>query len=141
MNDASLKGGNAGAPVAGNLENEVKASLVGGRLPCVAAFKVAEKLKVSRGQVGEMANALGLRIVDCQLGCFGTKKATHTDITGKEAPKALAEKVKSASNDGELPCAAAFKVAGQLKVTPKEVGDAATLLKIRIVRCQLGCFP
>jgi hypothetical protein len=35
------------------------------------AFEVAAKLGVPRREVGEAANELGLKIVDCQLGCFG----------------------------------------------------------------------
>ena len=43
--------------------------------------------------------------------------------------------------DGKLPCAVAFKIARKLKVTPRQVGDAANRLNIKIVSCQLGCFP
>ncbi|GAH74311.1 unnamed protein product [marine sediment metagenome] len=52
------------------LEEELKASLVNGRLPCAVAFKVARKLKVPPRQVGETANKLDIKIVSCQLGCF-----------------------------------------------------------------------
>jgi len=52
------------------LEDELKASLVDGRLPCAVAFKIARKLKVSPGKVGEMANKLKVKIASCQLGCF-----------------------------------------------------------------------
>ena len=40
-------------------------------LPCAVAFEIADALDVPIGQVGEAANELGIRIVDCQLGCFG----------------------------------------------------------------------
>jgi hypothetical protein len=52
------------------LEEELKASLVDGRLPCAVAFKIAEKLKITPRQVGEAANKLDIKIVTCQLGCF-----------------------------------------------------------------------
>ena len=42
--------------------------------------------------------------------------------------------------DGKLPCAVAFKIARKLKITPKQVGDTANKLKIRVSNCQLGCF-
>ena len=52
------------------LAEEMRASLVNGRLPCAIAFKIAKKLKVSPRTVGDMANELGIKIASCQLGCF-----------------------------------------------------------------------
>jgi len=43
--------------------------------------------------------------------------------------------------NGRLPCAIAFKIARKLKVTPRQVGDTANRLNIKITSCQLGCFP
>jgi len=54
----------------GPLEEELKASLVDGRLPCAVAFKISKKLKVSPGEIGDMANKLKIKISKCQLGCF-----------------------------------------------------------------------
>ncbi len=55
--------------------------------------------------------------------------------------KALEEEMRASLVNGKLPCAVAFKIAKKLKVSPKEVGDAANELKIKIASCQLGCFP
>ena len=52
------------------LEEELKASLVDGRLPCAVAFKISRKLKVSPRKVGDMANRINAKISNCQLGCF-----------------------------------------------------------------------
>ncbi len=52
------------------LEDEIKASLVEGKLPCAVAFKVAKKLKVAPKEVGSAANELKIKISSCQLGCF-----------------------------------------------------------------------
>ena len=52
------------------IEEELKASLVDGKLPCAVAFKLAEKLNVTPRQVGDTANRLGIKIANCQLGCF-----------------------------------------------------------------------
>ncbi len=52
------------------LEEEIRASLIDGRLPCAVAFKIARKLKVSPRQVGDAANKLNIKIAGCQLGCF-----------------------------------------------------------------------
>jgi len=52
------------------LEEEMRASLANGKLPCAAAFRIAKKLKVSPRQVGDAANRLNIKISSCQLGCF-----------------------------------------------------------------------
>lgn len=53
----------------------------------------------------------------------------------------LEERLKASLVNGKLPCAVAFQLAGELKVSRKEVGEAANQLKIKISQCQLGCFP
>jgi hypothetical protein len=52
------------------VEDEMRASLVNGKLPCAVAFQIAKKLKVSPRQVGDAANRLKIKISSCQLGCF-----------------------------------------------------------------------
>jgi hypothetical protein len=52
------------------VEDEMRASLVNGKLPCAVAFRIAKKLKVSPKQVGDAANRLKIKISSCQLGCF-----------------------------------------------------------------------
>jgi hypothetical protein len=42
--------------------------------------------------------------------------------------------------DGKLPCSVARKIAEDLNIPYKDVGDAANDLGIRIKSCQLGCF-
>ena len=55
--------------------------------------------------------------------------------------KELDESIKASLVNGKLPCANAFKIAKQLKVSPKEVGKACNKLSVKISSCQLGCFP
>jgi len=43
-------------------------------VPCAAAFAIAEELGLPRLAVGRAADELGLKISDCQLGCFGAGK-------------------------------------------------------------------
>ena len=122
------------------LDKEIQASLLNGRLPCAVAFKMAGKLDVTPGIVGDKANELKIRIINCQLGCFDLEKATHPGLDKMEIAAALAEELRASMIDQQLPCATAFEVAGKLKVSRQEVGDAATKLKIRLINCQLGCF-
>ena len=53
-----------------SLEEEIKGSLVDGRLPCAVAFKISENQGIGRRAVGDMANKLDIKIAKCQLGCF-----------------------------------------------------------------------
>jgi len=53
----------------------------------------------------------------------------------------LETKIKSALVDGRLPCAIAFRIAKEMKVSPRDVGKAADRLSVKLCACQLGCFP
>ncbi len=122
------------------LDQEIQASLVKGRLPCAVAFTITEKLDVTPRMVGNKANELKIRIIDCQLGCFAVEKATRPALDDMEIATALAEELRASMINRQLPCTAAFEVARKLKTSRKEVGDAATKLNIRLINCQLGCF-
>ena len=52
------------------LKAEITAHLVDGRLPCEAAWEIAKKLQIGKVQVSGAAEALGIKISSCQLGCF-----------------------------------------------------------------------
>lgn len=71
------------------------------------------------------------------------KQAGH--YAGKHGASAVIdplvrEAVLKRASKGELPCAAAFEVAKEVKVLPDAVGEAADLLELRLVKCQLGLF-
>ncbi|MBI4286647.1 MAG: hypothetical protein HY670_12230 [Chloroflexi bacterium] len=123
------------------LAQELKAAVRDNHVTCAVAWEIAGRHKVSKQHVGDILNQLRIRITDCQLGCFVVKKALHDDLFGKQVDQSVAERVESSLIKGCLPCAVTFKVAGDLGITPKEVGDAATLMRVHISRCQLGCFP
>ena len=53
----------------------------------------------------------------------------------------IEKEIQDSLVDGNLPCAVAFSIAKKLKVSPRQVGDAANKLNIKINSCQLGCFP
>jgi len=52
----------------------------------------------------------------------------------------LGKKITEALEDGKLPCPVAFKIAKELKITPKQVGEASDEMGVKICHCQLGCF-
>jgi hypothetical protein len=41
-----------------------------GRITCAAACRIADELGVPRKEVGRAADRAGIKIKDCQLGCF-----------------------------------------------------------------------
>lgn len=52
----------------------------------------------------------------------------------------IKQEIQKRAIDGRIDCAVARKIAEDLGVTYKEVGEAADKLGIKIKACQLGCF-
>ena len=52
----------------------------------------------------------------------------------------IAAAIREQAREGTLGCAAAFRIAKELDVTPLAVGRTADILEARLVRCQLGLF-
>ena len=67
----------------------------------------------------------------------GHYRAKHP--TAKLDPK-IAEAIKQKTEDGRITCSAAHKIAGELNVSPADVGVAIDLLETRLKKCQLGLF-
>lgn len=44
------------------------------RLPCAAVLELARRRGVPAHELGRLATEAGLKISDCQLGCFGRHK-------------------------------------------------------------------
>jgi len=53
-----------------NLEKALYEGLVNGRLPCVAAFTLAEQFAIPRMTVASACEGLGLKVCACQIGAF-----------------------------------------------------------------------
>ena len=58
------------ASVSESLKEAIHARLVEGRLPCRAAWEIAEEHGLSKLEVANAVEGLKLRISACQLGCF-----------------------------------------------------------------------
>jgi hypothetical protein len=52
------------------LEQAIHAELVDGKLPCSAAWEIADNLNISKMAVSSACEALNIRIASCQLGAF-----------------------------------------------------------------------
>ena len=67
---------------------------------------------------------------------------TFSDKHGADASidDTIKSKIIELAKEGELPCAVAFKIAKDMKVSPADVGKTLDLLDFRLVKCQLGLF-
>lgn len=61
--------------VAAELEAALRTEAGTDGLPCDAVWRVADQLGYSRLEASSAAEALGLRVSHCQLGCFPRPKA------------------------------------------------------------------
>ncbi|MEJ2091261.1 MAG: hypothetical protein P8X65_03615 [Syntrophobacterales bacterium] len=52
----------------------------------------------------------------------------------------LKSRIRAAAPEGRIPCAVAFKLAEELGIPRKELGNLLNELRIKIIQCQLGCF-
>jgi len=122
------------------LEDTVKASLKDGYLPCAVAFKIAKEAQVPKVAVGEMTDRLGIRVTNCQIGCFKVDKTIHDNSAHEDLDDGIVSKLNVLKENNELTCANVFGLAQQLKSTPMAIADAANLRDLKIHNCQLGCF-
>jgi hypothetical protein len=53
-----------------DVKAKIQAAAPEGKIPCAAAFRLAEELGISRKDLGEFLNELRIKIANCQLGCF-----------------------------------------------------------------------
>jgi hypothetical protein len=52
----------------------------------------------------------------------------------------VTSKIRAAAPEGKIPCATAFRLAEELGISRKELGNLLNELRIKIIQCQLGCF-
>jgi hypothetical protein len=121
------------------LADGVKASLRDGNLPCGAAFKIAAEMDVPRIAVGAMTDKLGVRVSNCQIGCFKVDKNIH-EVRHLEEDDSIASMLETLGNSGQLTCVNVHALAAELRMTPMAVADVASRRDMRIRQCQLGCF-
>ncbi len=55
--------------------------------------------------------------------------------------EAIIEKVKKRTKDGKIACKQALKIAEETNISSKDLGALLNELKIKVMNCQLGCFP
>jgi len=57
-------------PLPETLAQALRAAAVDGRVTCAQLWQLAEQFDMSRHEVGNAADTLGLKVKPCQLGCF-----------------------------------------------------------------------
>ncbi len=53
----------------------------------------------------------------------------------------LSEKVKKLSKNGKISCKQSLKLAEEAGISSRDLGELLNDLKIKVMGCQLGCFP
>ena len=72
---------------------------------------------------------------------MNAEASANFELGGDPLDGTIENEIQASLVNSRLPCAVAFKIARKLKVTPRQVGDIANRLNIKITSCQLGCFP
>ena len=80
--------------VRARLTDRVKESLHEGNLPCGTAFKIARDAGVPNIAVGEIADRLGIRVTNCQIGCFKVDKIIYPDNPDKKVDEDILAKLE-----------------------------------------------
>ena len=122
------------------LEETVKASLKDGYLSCPVAWEIAQTAKVPRIAIGEITDRLGVRITDCQLGCFKVDKTPYDSSLDKDRDKKIIAMLEQLKDNEQLTCTKAFDMAQQINVMPIMISNEANERGLKIHNCQLGCF-
>ncbi len=115
-----------------------------GTLWCPRALGLAARLGVEPIEIGRAADELGITMSHCQLGLFGHPADNPKGRIIKPAvdiPEELEELIRASAADGRIGCAEVFGLARKAGVGRLEAAGAVEGLTVKIINCQLGCFP
>jgi hypothetical protein len=132
--------GNLSGEALSQLEDSVKVAGKDGHIACLLGWKLAKDNGVSRLDVGAMIDKLGIRVTECQLGCFAVDKTPYAGLATEPTSAEVAHRVETLREKGDLTCSNAFALARELHVKPMSVADAANVMGYKLRQCQLGCF-
>jgi hypothetical protein len=111
-----------------------------GQISCAQVFTIAAESSIRPSEAGKAADLLKIKLAKCQLGLFGyTPEKSIVKPADKVSPE-LEAAIRGRLADGRLPCAEAWQIAEEHKLTKMDVSSAAEYLKIKIKPCQLGAF-
>jgi hypothetical protein len=52
------------------VEKAIREKAKGGKIPCARCMNIAEELRISRKEMGQILNEMKIKVSQCQLGCF-----------------------------------------------------------------------
>ena len=122
------------------LENAVKSNLKDGYLACPLAWTLAKKSDVPRIAIGAITDKLGVRITDCQLGCFKVDKTLYSEPPRETLDQEMIAELERLNSDKKLTCENAFELSSKYRQKPMVTGNEASARNMKIRNCQLGCF-
>ncbi len=111
-----------------------------GALTCRKAFEVAEELGVEPHIIGDFADQLGLKLIGCQLGLFGSPTGGKSIKPLDTVDADLKKEIESGLVNGRLPCSTAWAIAARLNLPKMTVSNACETLGLKVKPCQLGAF-
>ena len=132
--------GNLDKEMVSQLEDTVKASLKDGYLPCPVTWKIAKETNVPKITIGEITDRLGIRITNCQIGCFKIEKTPYDNSVHKNIDGEIITMLETLKENNQLTCAKVFDLARQFKLKPMVIANEANVRDLKIHGCQLGCF-
>lgn len=118
----------------------VRSKVAEGKFSCADAEGTCALLGTTMAEIGRTLDLLEVRIDRCQLGLFGYEQKGKIVRPEETFTPELEEAIRGRLSDGRLPCADAWGIATEMKVTRLKVSSACEALKIRIKPCQLGAF-
>ena len=130
-----------GSQISSRLQNAIDAATINGRISCKQVHAIAEKLAISPGEAGKAADLQEAGLTECQLGLF-SHSAGRTIIKRNRcrSMRASNDRFPTPLTDGRLACIDAWRIAGTLGLSRRNIGQACVMLQIKISRCQLGAF-
>jgi hypothetical protein len=129
-----------GASLDKKIAAAVREKAAEGKLACADAERIGIDIGAAGEEIGRTADLLEIRISRCQLGLFGYEPAGRCVQAAEGVAPALEEAIRSRLAGGRLSCAAAWDIAGRMKIPRIQVASACETLKIKIKPCQLGAF-
>jgi hypothetical protein len=69
-----------------------------------------------------------------------SKKFVEKHGPDAQPDRVIKSEILKRTHKNEIPCAVAFEIAKDLRVSPDAVGMTADLMNYRLVKCQLGLF-
>lgn len=109
-------------------------------ITCAAAHKAAGTSNVSPAAIGRQIDLLEYRIIECQMGLFGStdgEKHLDSDI---DVNPSLDKELDAKQTDRRISCRDCWDIAAKIKVKRIDVGSACEKKQIRIKPCQLGAY-